>query len=86
MMLKAGEWNTISINLKLNTPGEADGSVSVTTNGKTKSQEGMTWRLNGESQINALNFVAFFGGGDEEWASPVEQHCLFKDVNLEKDA
>jgi hypothetical protein len=82
MMLKAGEWNTFEIKVKLNTPGEADGSFQVTCNGKTKGMDGVTWRLTGDSQINAVNFVAFFGGGSDDWNSPKEQYCLFKDVSF----
>jgi len=61
MMLKAGEWNTISMSVNLGTAGEANRSVSVTTNGVTRSCNGILWRTDPNCKLCALNFVAFFG-------------------------
>jgi hypothetical protein len=85
MMLKAGEWNTISMSVNLGTAGEANGSVSVTTNGVTRSCDGILWRTDPNCKLCALNFVAFFGGGDDEWNSPVDSYCMFKDISLQVD-
>jgi hypothetical protein len=85
MMLKAGDWNTISMSVNLGTSFEANGSVSVNTNGVTRSCDGILWRTDPECRICALNFVAFFGGGDNEWNSPVDSYCMFKDVSFQID-
>lgn len=81
-MLVPGQWNTVEMHLKLNTPGQADGSASITVNGKTKSCDGMVWRSDDQPKINALNFVAFFGGGSDEWNSPTDTWMKFKDVSF----
>jgi len=82
LKLHAGQWNSVEISLRLNSPGQSDGWVAVTVNGDTKSAEGMLWRTAPEVKLCAVNFVAFFGGGTKEWASPVETWCAFKDVEF----
>jgi hypothetical protein len=44
---KRGEWNTIRLSMRLNTPGLRDGAVRVEYNGATVLQyDKMNWRLN----------------------------------------
>lgn len=44
---KRGEWNTIRLSMRLNTPGLRDGAVRVEHNGATVIQyDKMNWRLN----------------------------------------
>lgn len=82
LQLRSGAWNSISISVRLNTPGYPDGAVALTVNGRTKSMDGILWRLNEASRINAVNFVVFFGGGSAEWDSLVDTYMLFKDISF----
>jgi hypothetical protein len=80
LQLKPGSWNTVSISVRLNTPGHSNGAVAVTVNGRTRSLDGILWRLNDNSKINAVNFVTFFGGGSDDWSSPVDTFVCYKDI------
>jgi len=82
LQLKAGSWNTVSISVRLNTPGHSNGAVAVTVNRRTRSLDGILWRLNDNSKINAVNFVTFFGGGSDVWNSPVDTFVCYKDVSF----
>lgn len=80
LQLQPGKWNTISISVRLNTPAIADGAVAVTVNGKTRALDGILWRLRPEPRINSVNFVTFFGGGTDDWNSPVDTYVCYKDI------
>ena len=80
LQLQAGRWNTVSISVRLNTPAISDGAVAVTINGKTRAMDGILWRLKEDSKINAVNFVTFFGGGTDDWNSPVDTYVCYKDI------
>ena len=41
------------------------------------TQRGMTYRTTDQLKIDGLFFSTFFGGGDESWASPVDQYADF---------
>ena len=82
LQLRAGQWNSVSISVRLNTPGHSDGAVAITVNAQTKALEGVLWRLTGTSQINAVNFVTFFGGGSDDWNSPVDTYVCYKDISF----
>jgi hypothetical protein len=82
LQLRAGQWNTVSFSVTLNTPGKSDGALSLTVNGQTKSLQNMAWRQSGEVRLRSLLMVAFFGGGSADWASPVDTKISFKDVSV----
>ena len=64
--------------VKLNTPGASDGEVTVWQDGRQVFvQRGMTYRTTDQLKIDGVFFSTFFGGGDESWASPVDQYADF---------
>ena len=72
------QWVAIEQRVKLNTPGASDGEVTVWQDGKQVfTQRGMTYRTTDQLKIDGLFFSTFFGGGDESWASPVDQYADF---------
>ncbi len=72
------QWVSIEQRVKLNTPGASDGEVTVWQDGKQVfTQRGMTYRTTDQLKIDGMFFSTFFGGGDESWASPVDQYADF---------
>lgn len=71
---------------KLNTPGAADGLLSLTVNGKTKQFEKMMWRKSSTMVITSLFFSTFYGGSKPDWACPTDTCIRFKDFELTKYA
>lgn len=84
--LNAGAWNSVSMTVVLNTPGQADGSVSVAVNGVTRTINGMRWRDAATSRISNVDFVSFFGGGDLSWATPKVTYTLYKNLKFSASA
>jgi hypothetical protein len=74
----ANKWVGIEQRVKLNTPGASDGEVTVWQDGRqVLNQRGLTYRTTDQLKIDGLFFSTFFGGGDESWASPVDQYADF---------
>ena len=82
MRFTKGQWNTVSMTVVLNTPGQADGVVSVTVNGDTRAANNIVWRASDKVQISEVNFVSFFGGGDASWSATQDTYTLYKDVSV----
>ena len=81
--LVSGQWNSVSFSITLNTPGQSNGTLSMTVNGKTKSLDGVVWRDSGDVKINNVLMVAFFGGANkQEWAQSRDMDFQFKDVRV----
>jgi len=74
-------WNDVSLSVVLNTPGKPDGILSITINGKTK-RETLLYRMDGNVKINLVNFVTFFGGGSNKWASKRDTYIGFKNIRI----
>jgi hypothetical protein len=45
-------------------------------------QRGLTYRTTDQLKIDGLFFSTFFGGGDESWASPVDQYADFASFTI----
>jgi hypothetical protein len=81
-----GEWTSIEQEVRLNTPGRADGSVTVWINDRQVFQQtGMVYRTSAKLRIDGLFFSTFFGGGDSSWASPRDQFSEFAQFALSSD-
>lgn len=66
--LADGQWHTVSLHVALNTPGNADGSASLSVDGVTGiNSTGMTITTT-NTQIGGLFFSTFYGGHDTSWA------------------
>ncbi|MGH3565553.1 MAG: polysaccharide lyase [Pseudonocardia sp.] len=73
-----GRWTAIQQRVRLNTPGEADGEMTVWQDGwQVLTQTGLTFRTTDDLKIDGLFFSTFFGGGDTSWASPDDQYADF---------
>jgi hypothetical protein len=80
---KPGQWTPIEQEVRLNNPGQADGSITVWVNGaQVFQQSGMVYRTTRNLKIDGLFFSTFFGGGDSSWASPSDQYADFADFSV----
>jgi hypothetical protein len=62
-----GKWNDFSMYVKLNTPGQYDGIIEVTVNGKSLRFDQVRYRY-GNTKLEAFGIHTFFGGGDNAYA------------------
>jgi hypothetical protein len=82
-MFDSGTWNTIRQRVQLNTPGESDGRITVWQDDQlVLDRPGLEFRTTGELRIDGLFFSTFFGGDDDSWASPVDQHADYAAFTL----
>ena len=76
-------WVSIEQAVRLNQPGEQDGSVTVWLDGEEVFREDdMEYRTVDDLQIDGLFFSTFFGGADPSWASPQDQVVDFADFEV----
>uniref|UniRef100_D8PU71 Polysaccharide lyase family 14 protein n=1 Tax=Schizophyllum commune (strain H4-8 / FGSC 9210) TaxID=578458 RepID=D8PU71_SCHCM len=91
----AGQWTTVSQTVALNTPGKADGGFALDVNGvRVVQRSDVYYRGTGiraaavfSGSRRAMGMRrTFFGGHEEEWATPVDQYVLFRDFAMVKNA
>lgn len=82
LKLKKGEWNSVTVQVKLNTPGASDGVLALTVNGETRTLKDMRFREKKNILLNGVLFHTFFGGSTLEWACDSPQTLLFRNVSL----
>jgi hypothetical protein len=65
-----GQWHTLTEQVQMNTPGEANGWIDVTYNGNSVANlTGIEFRAAGDTdEIDSLMFCTFFGGDNSSWA------------------
>jgi hypothetical protein len=69
---RPGQWTSLEQRVQLNTPGGADGRITVWVDGRQVLDErGLSFRTTSTLQIEGIFFSTFFGGGDKSWATPV---------------
>ena len=61
---KKGSWNSATLHVRLNTPGQKNGGISLTVNGKKREVRDVMFRTSADVKITAAYFSTFFGGGD----------------------
>ncbi|WP_045876786.1 polysaccharide lyase [Pseudofrankia sp. DC12] len=78
-----GQWVTMQQRVRLNTPGKADGSITVWMDGRQALRvDNLLFRDSASLQIDGLFFSTFFGGADTTWASPTDQYADFADFQV----
>ena len=76
-----GRWQCLAQTVVLNTPGVANGSVTLRLDGRQVfAAKGLLFRTTSALRIDGVFFSTFFGGGDPSWASPRLQYADFADV------
>ena len=73
-----GKWHCVEQELRLNTPGQADGQVRVWLDSEAVfEQQQLFLRSVPDLRIEGVFFSTFFGGGDPSWAPPRDTHADF---------
>lgn len=83
---KTGEWTDIQEVLRLNTPGQKNGYLSIRVNGKEVIKyDNLVFRIAQYPNMNiaGMDVDTFFGGGNDWWATPTHQTTKFKEFILE---
>jgi hypothetical protein len=76
-------WNSLRMKLKMNTPKKPNGSLEVTVNDKTVRVDDIVWRDSDKVKISNINFVSFYGGGSNDWNSPMhETYTQYKNIYI----
>jgi len=81
---KDGAWNRITLLVQLNTPGDvSNGNVKLYYNDvQAISHTGLQLRSSTDVLAGGLFFSTFFGGNDESWESPTDQHTFYRNFRL----
>ena len=78
-----GHWQCLEQSVQLNTPGTADGSITVWLDGRqVLQQSNIVFRTTAALRIDGVFFSTFFGGGDASWATPTNQNADFADFSV----
>jgi predicted small lipoprotein YifL len=78
-----GRWTQLHQRVRLNTPGQSDGRITVWQDDRlVLDHTGLEFRTTPDLHIDGLFFSTFFGGDDSSWASPTDQHTDFADFTL----
>ncbi|KAG8862228.1 hypothetical protein FRB96_001807 [Tulasnella sp. 330] len=79
---KPGKWTVIAQRVKLNDIGVANGEIDIWANGeKVICATGIVIRENSDTVVRGAHFQTFFGGHQQEWASPKTQCALFANIS-----
>jgi len=78
-----GRWVVLTQELKLNTPGAANGWIKVWLDGQlVLNQRGLTFRNTDALAIDRLYFDVFYGGNDDTWAAPKDTVIEFAEFEV----
>ncbi|KAG7670089.1 hypothetical protein Ndes2526B_g06476 [Nannochloris sp. 'desiccata'] len=82
LQFQAGEWNNVTLLLRLNDIGQSNGVVSLTVNEQTRQMNDMIWRIDKKVGINKLIFATFFGGNNPGWMIREPTFSLFRNFGF----
>jgi len=78
-----GRWHTLEQRVDMNTPNLQDGRVRVWLDKKLLlERDDIRFRTTQHLGIEGIAFSTFFGGGDPSWASRVDAHIDFCQINI----
>lgn len=79
-----GRWHQIRQDVVLNTPGQADGRVSLWFDGMgVGTATGLYMRDDVALRLDGVFFDVFFGGNDDQWAARADTHIDFAGFSVE---
>lgn len=82
--LKSGEWQRLTMLVYMNSPTKtANGMIALYYNDElVLNQTQLQLRSGSSVTPGGLWFSTFFGGGDDSWATPEEQHTYFRNIRI----
>ncbi|EJD02951.1 uncharacterized protein FOMMEDRAFT_140748 [Fomitiporia mediterranea MF3/22] len=80
----AGQWSRVSLLVQMNDPpGVSNGYVALYFNDILAiSQKGVQFRKDNSVNPGGFFFSTFFGGDDSSWATPVDTHTYFRNIQM----
>lgn len=85
MLIEPGRWHRLSQEVRLNTPGRADGLLRVWFDGAlVVDRDDVQFRDRADVRIEGLMFSTFFGGSSRGNASPRRQMTKFRDFSYRR--
>ena len=82
LQFKKNKWNSVKLEVKLNSPGKKDGFLELTINDTTRRVSNVLFRNTRDIQINVALVMAFFGGSSNDWAASKEETIQFKGFEM----
>lgn len=80
-----GKWHCLEQRVQLNTPGKADGAITIWFDGaKVLDEAKVQFRTVATLKIEGILFSTFFGGSDPSWAAPADSVVEFRDFALSR--
>lgn len=83
MFFKRGKWNSVRMELCLNTTGVFDGRIKLTVNDETRVLNDVLFRKKDDVRINMLIFASFFGGSGAEWRAKKAEAISYRDFEVD---
>lgn len=75
-------WNTVWMRLRMNTPGSANGEMTLDINGQRNTVTDAVLRTDDTVKFNSLNIVAFRGGNGSDWEGDRDTDLEFQDFRI----
>jgi hypothetical protein len=72
-----GQWHHLSEHIHLNTPGQSDGSVTLSYDGSAHIRQTGLAITTTDTPIGGLYFSTFYGGHDSTWSPSDDMHIDF---------
>ena len=82
LKFQAGVWNNITLVVVMSSIGKADGVISLTVNGETRTVKDVFWSTEKDVTITKYLFATFFGGNDISWAIQNPTYALFNNFTF----
>lgn len=80
---EAGKPTSVSMRVRLNDAGQANGELELWADGQSViNVGGLMIRDSDAGRIRGLMMQTFFGGSDKKYATPIDQHTYFRDFTI----
>lgn len=83
MFFKRGKWNSVRMEVRLNTTGAFDGLVKLSINDETRVLDDVLIRKRDDIRINMMIFASFFGGNSAEWGAKKAETISYRDFSVD---
>ena len=78
-----GQWTRLKLQMRLNTPGVANGILRLSVNGNVVIDRGnMVWRTDPSVNIEGVNIASWFGGSNDSWSPSTDQELKMKNFRM----
>ncbi len=82
LQLKKGAWNTICVEVRLNTVGKANGCLGLTVNGEKRTLDSVVYRTDPDVHVNWVLFASFFGGSTDDWEATKQEKIGYRNFSF----